>query len=75
MSEWQPIETAPKAKPNRSGPSILVWDGRAIGIAQWCNGSWRYQAGPDDAAYSDFDPDPICKNPTHWMPLPEPPAE
>ncbi len=81
---WQPIETAPKANPrdeDKYGPSILIWDGRVIGIARqeiinkdtsirW----WRYMAGPNEADFGDGDSCPICDNPTHWMPLPKPPA-
>lgn len=72
---WQPIETAPK-----DGTMVLTWDGRAHNIAEWkpkrnyeddangvddpTHGRWEYiteDMGEDDP-------------PTHWMPLPEPPA-
>ncbi len=63
MSEWQPIETAPK-----DGSMVIValldalggvaWVSNAVFVdrdARWSNKSfWLYQ-------------------PTHWMPLPEPP--
>lgn len=66
MSEWQPIETAP-----RDGAeidlSVLSKDGvrfRAPGVV-WKSGVWRNVAERwvlwDDVI------------PTHWMPLPEPP--
>lgn len=73
MNPWQPIETAPK------GPQILIYDGKSIGIAAWevisksGTGWWRYQAGPNEAPFGDYDPPPVCDKPTHWMPLPEPP--
>lgn len=76
MMEWQPIETAPK-----DGTPILVWNGPAnygyytapdqMGTARW-----------DRQAFTDGE---MCwwacdccdgvttYNPTHWMPLPEPP--
>jgi hypothetical protein len=83
MTEWQPIETAPK-----DGKSILVHDnvapGLAAGVAIEC---W---AGNTDVAawwenedagsgrwicYMDRPQDPeLHFTPTHWMPLPEPPA-
>ena len=78
MSEWQPIETAPK-----DGTSILISDGQDVGIAKWewlssdgILGLWRYQAGSFGAPSNyDDDPYPVCDNPTDWMPLPAPPPE
>lgn len=60
-SEWQPIETAPK-----DGTPIIAYphtDGGGVGLAIWSNmttGQWR----------SEYD----REWPTHWMPLPKPPA-
>lgn len=66
MSEWQLIETAPK-----DGTMVLLWwpfwrKDRAVvgkfgfeGIRQWF---------ASEALEGDGDP------PTHWMPLPDPPA-
>ena len=62
MNEWQPIETAPK-DPNSE---ILIAEpdhDYPIDIANWnLIGYWENQEG-------------ITLNPTHWMPLPEPPAK
>lgn len=63
MSEWQPIETAPK-----DGSRLLAyskgWDHEQKDqeIAWWneSSGLFRWQSGT------------IVK-PTHWMPLPSPP--
>lgn len=71
MSEWQPIETAPK-----DGTEVLVWalwidpDTDSFGsgstfhkarIDKWVRGAWwRTKQSPH-------------MQPTHWMPLPEPP--
>jgi len=77
MSEWQPIETAPK-----DGTWILVCGGRTEdeevtrthAVAQWTddlNGrktKWHWQFAWYDGGYYGF-----YENPTHWMPLPEPP--
>jgi hypothetical protein len=81
VSEWQPIETAPK-------------DGTAIWLA--CEGKIYLGYGEDDerpyrsggwelkATFRRFDdrPDEICGTwtsrnvePTHWMPLPDPPVQ
>ncbi len=68
MSEWQPIETAPK-----DGTEILVcitynlpddeWE-TVQWVDGWRSGKWfRYH----DKIYIPFPP-------THWMPLPPPPA-
>ena len=59
---WQPIETAPK------GDMFIYFqkrdDRRAIGLAYLAvDGSWRDSEGN----WTDR------LNPTHWMPLPEPP--
>jgi hypothetical protein len=68
MTEWQPIETAPK-----DGTRLLVW----------ANNLWRE---PAIAYWSRSGPlNPPCwvgghchvghiDQPTHWMPLPTPPA-
>lgn len=55
--EWQPIETAPK-----DGRDILVMDGDWLTIGWWSGEEWCRQ----DLHLS-------LSNPTHWMPLPEPP--
>ena len=75
--QWQPIETAPK-----DGTSILVSNGRWRDIAYWAafarfnNITDSMDVGPawcgrdcDDPYYS------YALDPTHWMPLPPPPAE
>jgi hypothetical protein len=70
---WQPIETAPK-----DGTDVLLykrfskyqkWVGKDeydfyIQIGCYSSGDWRIHA---------YDP-PWNNDPTHWMPLPEPPA-
>ena len=58
---WQPIETAPK-----DGREVLVavdksYTGGVL-VALWC---------AHDEAWKDWDLD--TWEPTHWMPLPEPP--
>lgn len=72
MSEWQPIETAPK-----DGTRILIFDNGCISIANWHEQIDNYNHAPfdgwlifypDDAFYTQ-----VSENPTHWMPLPEPP--
>lgn len=61
-SEWQPIETAPK-----NGATLLVWrpsEGEHypahVGVDLWSDKSW-YRSRR-------------YQQPTHWMPLPAPPA-
>ena len=58
---WRPIETAP-----RDGTRVLVgWaDGAPLEIAHWQEGS---------GAFSLSDAWEFSPQPTHWMPLPEPP--
>ena len=83
VPQWRPIETAPK-----DATAILVmrdiWPGTKSGRAEECNGHNTYVAqwwgGEKNGAgawicYMDAVCDPECPiEPTHWMPLPAPPA-
>lgn len=80
MSEWQPIDTAPK-----DGTTVLLfrrldpWN--VIGYGRWISTKWRLKDGttPIEGWLSyGFDDPPGnlgLGGPTHWMPLPEPPKE
>lgn len=78
MSEWYPIETAPK-----DGTTVMGFDPKypmfcdAARIVQWTTtgtsiedeeeeGRAQGWTGPRDGFVGDFEP-------THWMPLPDPP--
>lgn len=66
MSEWQPIETAPK-----DGTNILIYGVGPVPFitdAVWNNGFWSLFD-----PYSDAHNMPITHGVTHWMPLPPPP--
>lgn len=65
MSEWQPIETAPKDR------EILAFD-QQIGVAiiRW---DYTWVAWFDGRMVVDGYGDPEYFTPTHWMPLPLPP--
>ena len=79
MSDWQPIDTAPK-----DGTWILLGGGRtddekgdrSIAVGQWTNylnGSeteWHWQFAWYDGGYYGF-----YEEPTHWMQLPKAPDE
>lgn len=74
MSEWQPIETAPKDR------SVLLYEPIGgwwlpeprpgvvphIWVGNWWKGDTLNRAQWNGAMYSA---------PTHWMPLPAPPTE
>jgi hypothetical protein len=70
MSEWQPIETAPKdGRPvmlfSPSGEDLnckggIIWVSGGWGKAALNPDSWRGESGHG--------------TPSHWMPLPVPPA-
>ena len=75
MTEWQPIETAPK-----DGTEILLWGPycERPSPAKWYDGKWcAYwdgfrvieSEGDFGTDYREFDV------PTHWMPLPDPPKQ
>lgn len=87
MSEWQPIETAPK-----DGTLIDIWcpwDGNEEGGIRLENVSWNvsndlnphtgWSRITDDGDEDMVEMDATCPLglpkwvPTHWMPLPEPP--
>jgi len=66
VSDWQPIETAPK-----DGTDILLyrrnWHQSAPVVAGWFEDGWY--------AYDhDSEQVPELGGITHWMPLPEPPS-
>lgn len=67
MSEWQPIDTAPK-----DGTPVLLWPGAEI---------WAGQTTPAVGWWAEYF-GWICSSAgasgevaTHWMPLPTPPAD
>lgn len=62
MTEWKPIETAPIAE------WVLVWGPTAVvHVAGLC------RVG-DITWWSEGISGPLRFSPTHWMPLPAPPA-
>jgi hypothetical protein len=73
VSEWQPIETAPK-----DGTYILVaWTEWPIQLVTRFTHYHNLDSG-DVTIYPGFWQSPAggaLKTPTHWMPLPDPPAE
>ena len=71
MADWQPIETAPK-----DGTRILLWDTDEVVIAKWDDISMGGAEGWQIAVVnmlSGLKHYEAAFNPTHWMPLPEPP--
>jgi len=63
MTDWQPIQTAPK------GPEILVWDGKDIWLVETEFGMYPKHNGCVCCSSS------VHYEATHWMLLPEPPKE
>lgn len=74
MSEWKPIDTAPK-----DGTPVLVVlpayrpeiDDRMMLTAVYFGQKWGWETTVKN---DNGDPIPVEDKPTHWMPLPEPPA-
>jgi len=65
MSEWQPIDTAP-----RDGTIVLAAQGSTIDTMFWTMSAWADGGGwVNNINRSDT----YVFDPTHWMPLPEPP--
>lgn len=61
MDEWKPIETAPKI--GNGGPQIMLFSFKQ----GMCVGTWQ-------AVEWVSVPGLYGRKPTHWMPLPAPPA-
>lgn len=69
MTDWQPIETAPKD----GRMLLLVWrDKQQQGLPMVLEGYW-YAASDGEAFW--WSPGQVSwkLEPTHWMPLPKPP--
>lgn len=63
MSEWQPIESAPKDE-----SEFLGYGGGNYYIASWLGGWTAWPLGCDECFSSIY-------SLTHWMPLPKPPSQ
>lgn len=74
MSDWQPIETAPK-----DGRGLLLIDADAqtpeAGTGYWAYGFWTcVDPTPGEGVDRETIQAIRWVKPTHWMPLPEAPA-
>jgi hypothetical protein len=70
MSDWQPIETAPK-----DGSNILGWS-KEFGLQILHYGLTEWEDGSTEEAwlfFSDFQTWP--SNPTHWVAIPKQPTK
>ena len=71
---WQPIETAPK-----DGTVILLyspekWDSDGMWIGWWFDEGDSREHGWYDSESASHKASFLNGEPTHWHPLPEPPA-
>ncbi len=71
--EWQPISTAPKDTYGVCGPSLILGHSEKkwirFGRYYVQEGCWYYSGTNERSQYAQTRGD----EPTHWMPLPEPP--
>ncbi|MDQ0506001.1 hypothetical protein QOZ94_002805 [Xanthobacter agilis] len=75
VSGWQPIATAPK-----DGTTVLLWAVSRVVPGRWSEETyakrprplWVTLSGAHGLLGISWDRD---NQPTHWMPLPSPPAE
>jgi hypothetical protein len=70
MTDWQPIETAPK-----DGTNILLWcplPGSGYAIVGICHTTTRANGDKVPVWLDAYEGEDIYQ-PSHWMPLPEPP--
>jgi hypothetical protein len=76
MSDWRPIETAPKT----NGVESLLYDAETgcTSIGYYSLAGWALVANGEIAAHLPYEKGetatPIKCSPTHWMPLPKPPV-
>ncbi len=69
MSEWQPIETAPK-----DGTPVDIF--RPSWGGEWCTDMCRVDLGDGNVFYEQTKSGPSCvRDAPHWMPLPNPPTD
>lgn len=72
MSEWKPIDTAPKD----FCTSVDLWNGERNADCIWGRPTYgRVDCWICQTGYDSDGPvwDALRPSPTHWMPLPEPP--
>lgn len=62
MSEWQPIETAPK-----DGEHVLICAGKNVALVYWDDDFTWVSAEDNLMAHI------VHSNPTHWMSIPQRP--
>lgn len=68
MSQWQPIETAPKDL-----SAVLIWNpSTAQGKGAVFVGIYMAVRGEGEPSWMCF-PSSVRAEPTHWMPIPSPP--
>lgn len=77
MSEWQPIETAPKDETYIAAIARIDGKWSAVSTIAWnvYLGAWADHIAPNEWADRHHMPraKAVVVQPTHWMPLPEPP--
>jgi hypothetical protein len=74
--EWQPIETAPKGDGQWAGPRVLLCcPKRGARTGKFDPDAFSVKKRPFWSIDGSFGKnDDRLDQPTHWMPLPEPPA-
>jgi hypothetical protein len=75
MSEWQPIETAPKdGTPVLIAECSALIDGRPHWYIDTAVNFYELDVREKDVWREREGSDVVCDSPTHWMPLPAPPS-
>ena len=77
MTDWKPIETAPKdgteilaVEVSGHVPTVTIWGRSDFAVVHWDEiaGAWRDCSDLGAAGLDPFEPQ-------YWMPLPEPPED
>jgi hypothetical protein len=68
MSDWLPIETAPK------GPMIILYGAGEVTVGGWISAADQgVEPGMEHTVGAGWWSMDTVGDPTHWMPLPDPP--
>ena len=72
--EWQPIDTfILPTKNGEDSEAVLIWDGYRCAVSHCTSYTGSSPMWWIDESYG-YNEDGEIHNPTHWMPLPAPPA-
>jgi hypothetical protein len=70
VSDWRPIDTAPRGGVGKEGPHFLAYQDGLIAVGHFMQWSEREEPSFQMSHVSGWEFDPEVTNPTLWQPLP-----